>query len=80
MHKLKKGRCSMRWESEIIAERLARYDPVPKRYGHLVCHNGRLVDGMAMYPLPLRTRLTLWLRKLMPKFNTTAKHPPRLSG
>ena len=80
MHQHKNGGGSMRWESEIIAERLARYDPVPKRYGHLVCHNGRLVDGTAMYPLPLRTRLTLWLRKLMPRLNASAKHPPRLTG
>jgi hypothetical protein len=70
----------MRWESEIIAERLARYDPAPKRHGHLVCHNGRMVDGTAMYPLPLRTRLILWLRKLMQKPKASVTHPHRISG
>lgn len=74
------GRHTMRWESEIIAERLARHDPLPKRYGHLVCHNGRMVDGRALYPLPLRTRLTLWLRKLRPKTKGPAAYPARLSG
>lgn len=70
----------IRWESEVLAERLARYRAEPRRYGHLVCHNGRMVDGIAMYPLPLRTRLILWLRKLWPTPTASAKYPQRLSG
>ena len=80
MHNADKPRSSLRWESEINAERLARYCSTPKRYGHLVCHSGRMVDGFPMYPLPFYTRLILWIRRWTPKSRQSKTYPHRIPG